>query len=82
MEVLKLETVTIEPISSIEDQVYVEAIVDDGESTQLMWASFPYVPSEWPTGQQFEPTTGEPTQSQSEWLAALGDWQTVPNEDF
>tara|TARA_R100000458_G_C8205567_1_gene194719 strand:- start:570 stop:818 length:249 start_codon:yes stop_codon:yes gene_type:complete len=82
MKVLTLETVTIEPISSIEDQVYVEAIVDDGGSTQLMWASFSYVPSEWPIDEQFQPTSGKPTQSQSEWLAALGDWQTVPNEDY
>ena len=82
MEVLKLETVTIEPISSIEDQVYVEAIVADGTSTQLMWASFPYTPSEWPINQQFQPTTGEPTESQSEWLFALADWKPVTNEDF
>mgnify|MGYP001375464890 CR=1 FL=1 len=82
MKVLTLETVTIEPISSIEDQVTVEAIVDDGESTQLMWASFSYVPSEWSIDQQFQPTSGEPTQSQSEWLNALADWQPVNNEDF
>ena len=82
MEVLTLETVKIEPISSIEDQVYVEAIVDDGTERQLMWAIFPYTPSEWPIDEQFQPTTGEPTKSQSEWLSSLAEWQPVTNEDF
>jgi hypothetical protein len=81
-EVIELETVSIHPISSIEDLVSVVAIVDTGDGLDRMHTSFPYTPSEWPVNEQFQKSTGKPTESQVQWLAALGDWQTLPMDDF
>ena len=81
-EVIELETVEIEPIDSLDVRVYVVAICDTGDGLDRLETAINYTPSEWPPNEQFEPTTGKPTESQSQWLAALGDWQTVPNEDF
>ena len=80
--VIELETVEIEPIDSLDVRVYVVAICDTGDGLDRMETAINYTPSEWPANEQFEATTGPPTESQSQWLAALGDWQTVPNEDF
>ena len=82
-EVIELETVEIEPIDSLGDvRVYVVAICDTGDGLDRMETVINYTPSEWPANEQFQATIGPPTESQSQWLAALGDWQTVPNEEF
>ena len=81
-EIIELETVAIVPIDSLDVRVYVVAICDTGDGLDRLVTAINYTPSEWPINEQFEATTGPPTESQSQWLAALGDWQPVTNEDY
>ena len=81
-EILQLESVEIYPIDSLDVRVYVTATCDTSEGLALLETVINYCPSEWPADEQFDPTTGEPNASQIQWLNALADWQTVPNEDF
>ena len=81
-EVIELETVEIEPIDSLDVRVYVVAICDTGDGIDRLETAINYTPSEWPANEQFEDTTGKPTESQLQWLQALGDWKPVTNEDI
>ncbi len=82
IEVIELETVEIQPIDSLDVRVYVIAICETGNGLDRLETAINYTPSEWPPDEQFGPTIGPPTESQLQWLQALGDWQTLPNEEF
>ena len=81
-EVIELETVEINPIDSLDVQVHVVAVCDTGNGLDRLETAINYTPSEWPDNEQFQATIGPPTESQLQWLQALGDWQPVPTENF